>query len=168
MTPDVSDVSGSPLPACRCEVFVAVQPADFDVGQQIAALQALGTGVGAVASFVGCMRDRNDGSGVSAMTLEHYPDMTEKAIRAIADEAARRWPLVGLRIIHRFGALVPGDRIVFVATASSHRGAAFASCEFIMDWLKTQAPFWKKEDTPDGARWVDARVADDAAMARWN
>ena len=120
-----------------------------------------------LATFLGLVRAANDGSDVSAMTLEHYPGMTEKALEAIVEDAAARWPLLGVRVIHRFGRLVPGDRIVFVGVAATHRGEAFAACEFIMDYLKTRAPFWKKEDTPEGGRWVDARESDDGAAARW-
>ena len=149
---------------------VRVQEADFDPGAEIAALSAGRDDVGAVASFVGLVRaDTSAGAAgsVSAMTLEHYPGMTEKALEAIADEATRRWSLLGVQVIHRFGRLLPGERIVFVGVASSHRGDAFAACEFIMDYLKTRAPFWKKEDTPEGGRWVDAREADDSAAERW-
>jgi len=120
-----------------------------------------------VASFVGLVRDRNDGAAVATMTLEHYPGMTEKAIRAIVDEARGRWQMIDCTVIHRVGELRPTDQIVLVAVASGHRGDAFAACAFIMDYLKTQAPLWKKEATPDGARWVDARASDDAAAARW-
>jgi molybdopterin synthase catalytic subunit len=150
---------------------VSVQEADFDVGAEIAALSAGRSDVGAVASFVGLVRaDKvaGEGSEVSAMTLEHYPGMTEKSLEAIVAEAGNRWQLMGTRVIHRFGRLEPGERIVFVGVASSHRGDAFAACEFIMDYLKTRAPFWKKEDTPEGGRWVDARDADDSAAARWD
>ena len=150
---------------------VSVQEADFDVGAEIAALSAGRSDVGAVASFVGLVRaDKvaGEGSAVSAMTLEHYPGMTEKSLEAIVVEAGSRWQLLGTRVIHRFGRLAPGERIVFVGVASSHRGDAFAACEFIMDYLKTRAPFWKKEDTPEGGRWVDAREADDSAAARWD
>lgn len=149
---------------------ISVQEADFDVGAEIEALSAGRSDVGAVASFVGLVRaDTLAGRGdeVSAMTLEHYPGMTEKSLEAIVAEADGRWRLLGARVIHRFGRLVPGERIVFVGVASSHRGDAFAACEFIMDYLKTRAPFWKKEDTPAGGRWVDAREADDSAAARW-
>ena len=149
---------------------ISVQEADFDVGAEIEALSAGRSDVGAVASFVGLVRaDTLAGRGdeVSAMTLEHYPGMTEKSLEAIVAEADGRWRLLGARVIHRFGRLVPGERIVFVGVASSHRGDAFAACEFIMDYLKTRAPFWKKEDTPAGWRWVDAREADDSAAARW-
>lgn len=149
---------------------VSVQEADFDVGAETAALSAGRLDVGAVATFVGLVRaDKLSGAGseVSAMTLEHYPGMTEKSLEAILAEAGGRWQLQGVRVIHRFGRLLPGDRIVFVGVASSHRGDAFAACEFIMDYLKTRAPFWKKEDTPEGGHWVDAREADDSAAARW-
>lgn len=120
-----------------------------------------------MASFVGLVRDRNDGAAVATMTLEHYPGMTEKAIARIVDEARGRWQVIDCTVIHRIGELSPAEQIVLVAVASGHRGDAFAACEFIMDFLKTQAPFWKKEATPDGARWVDARASDDAAAARW-
>jgi molybdopterin synthase catalytic subunit len=146
---------------------VTIQTADFDLGAEVAALRAGDGGVGAVASFVGTVRDRNDGSAVSAMELEHYPGMTERAIEAMIDEAQRRFDIRAARVVHRVGPLATGDQIVLVAVTSAHRGQAFQACEFLMDYLKTQAPFWKKESTPDGARWVDARVADDAALARW-
>ncbi len=146
---------------------IRIQTDTFDMGTEIDALRAGRLDVGAVASFVGYARHINDGSGVTAMTLEHYPGMTEKALAALADEAAVRWPLIGTTIIHRVGRLLPGDPIVLVAVASRHRGDAFAACEFIMDFLKTQAPFWKKEETPEGARWVEARASDDTAAARW-
>ena len=126
------------------------------------------TDIGAIASFVGLARDMNEGSGVAAMTLEHYPGMTEKALAALVDEAISRWALLDVTVIHRVGRLLPGDSIVLVVVASSHRGEAFTACEFIMDYLKTRAPFWKKEETAEGERWVDARVSDDAAAARWN
>ena len=146
---------------------VRIQTQDFDLAAEVAALRAADPGVGAVASFVGTVRDRNDGQGVSAMELEHYPGMTEKAIEAMIDEAIRRFDIRAARVIHRVGPLLPLDQIVLVVVTSAHRGAAFQACEFLMDYLKTQAPFWKKEHTPDGARWVDARVSDDAALARW-
>lgn len=146
---------------------VSVQEADFDVGAEIAALSSGRKDIGALATFVGLVRDANDGSGVSAMTLEHYPGMTEQALEAIVAEAHQRWPLNAVRVIHRYGRLVPGDRIVFVAVAGAHRGEAFAACEFVMDYLKTRAPFWKLEETPEGARWVDARETDDSAAERW-
>ena len=146
---------------------VRVQQADFDVGAELTALRAGDTRVGALASFVGLVRDVNHGVGVSEMTLEHYPGMTEKALTAIVDEAKMRWDIYGALVIHRVGPLKPCDQIVLVAVTSAHRGEAFAACEFIMDYLKTQAPFWKKEQTPEGGRWVDARESDDAARARW-
>ena len=124
-------------------------------------------GVGAVCTFVGTVRDRNDGQSVSTMELEHYPGMTEKAIEQMIDEAFKRFDILGARVIHRVGLLQPLDQIVLVAVTSAHRGESFQACEFLMDYLKTQAPFWKKEQTPEGARWVDARVSDDAALARW-
>jgi molybdopterin synthase catalytic subunit len=147
---------------------VSVQEADFDVGAEIAALTAGDARAGAVASFVGLVRDVNDGTGVSEMTLEHYPSMTEKALQEIVAEAKSRWDIYAVRVIHRVGRLQPCDRIVLVVVSSAHRGEAFAACEFIMDYLKTRAPFWKREVTPTGARWVDARDADDSAAERWN
>ena len=146
---------------------IRVQEADFDVGAEIAALTANDARVGAVATFVGLVRDRNDGDGVSEMALEHYPGMTEKALQDIVTDAKSRWDLYGVSVIHRVGVLQPCDRIVFVAVSSAHRGEAFTACEFIMDYLKTRAPFWKREVTPEGARWVDARDADDSAAQRW-
>ena len=146
---------------------VTIQTQDFDVGAETAALRRDDPGVGAVCSFIGTVRDRNDGSAVSAMELEHYPGMTEKAIEQMIDEAFRRFSIRAARVIHRVGALQVQDQIVLVAVTSSHRGQSFQACEFLMDYLKTQAPFWKKEVTPAGARWVDARSADDAALARW-
>jgi molybdopterin synthase catalytic subunit len=146
---------------------VSIQTADFNLADEIAALRRDQRGVGAVCSFVGTVRDRNDGSAVSSMELEHYPGMTEQAIEAMIDEARRRFDIHGARVIHRVGLLQPLDQIVMVAVTSAHRGESFKACEFLMDYLKTQAPFWKKEQTPQGARWVDARVADDAALARW-
>ena len=147
---------------------IRVQTDPFDLGQEVDALRAGRLDVGAVASFVGYARDINDGSGVTAMTLEHYPGMTEKALATLADEAAARWSLIDATIIHRVGRLLPGEPIVLVAVASRHRGDAFAACEYLMDALKTRAPFWKKEETPDGERWVDARASDEAAAARWD
>ena len=146
---------------------VTVQTEDFDLGVEVAALRAANASIGAVAAFVGTVRDRNDGLGVSSMELEHYPGMTEHAIEAMIDAAGQRFGITGARVIHRVGLLQPLDQIMMVAVTSAHRGSAFQACEFLMDYLKTQAPFWKKEQTPDGARWVDARVSDDAAMARW-
>ena len=146
---------------------VRIQNEDFDVGREIASLRAANPQVGAVASFVGVVRDVNDGSSVATMTLEHYPGMTEKAIGKIIDEARGRWQIYDSLVIHRIGTLAPLDQIVLVAVTSAHRGDALAACEFIMDYLKTQAPFWKKEKTPDGARWVEARASDDQAAERW-
>jgi molybdopterin synthase catalytic subunit len=146
---------------------ILVQTEAFDLGAEVDMMRQGRTDIGAIASFVGLARDLNEGSGVTAMTLEHYPGMTEKALAALVDEANTRWTLLDVTVIHRVGRLLPGDSIVLVAVASSHRGEAFAACEFIMDYLKTQAPFWKKEETPEGARWVDARTSDDAAAARW-
>ena len=146
---------------------VSIQAQDFDVAAEIAALRGADPGVGAVCSFMGTVRDRNDGASVQAMELEHYPGMTEKAIEAMIDEALRRFAIRGVRVIHRVGPLQVQDQIVLVAVTSAHRGESFRACEFLMDYLKTQAPFWKKESTPEGERWVDARVADDAALARW-
>jgi molybdopterin synthase catalytic subunit len=146
---------------------VRVQEADFDLNAELTALRAGDPRIGALASFVGLVRDINDGAGVSEMTLEHYPGMTEKALEAIVDEAKARWDIFGALVIHRVGPLKPCDQIVLVAVTSAHRGEAFAACEFIMDYLKTRAPFWKRETTPDGARWVDARETDDSAAARW-
>ena len=146
---------------------VRIQTQDFDLSAEVAALRAGQPGVGAVASFVGTVRDRNDGQGVSRMELEHYPGMTERSIEQMIDTAFARFDLLGARVIHRVGPLAPGDQIVLVAVSSAHRGQAFQACEFLMDYLKTQAPFWKKETTAEGERWVDARVADDQALARW-
>lgn len=146
---------------------VRVQTSDFDLGVELAALRAADPRVGAVASFVGLVRDRNDGQGVSEMTLEHYPGMTEKALEEIVKEAKARWDIFDVLVIHRVGPLRPTDQIVLVAVTSAHRGESFAACEFVMDYLKTRAPFWKREVTPEGARWVDARESDDSAAARW-
>ncbi len=146
---------------------VSIQTDDFNLADEVAALRAGDRRVGAVCSFIGTVRDRNDGDSVRSMELEHYPGMTEQAIEAMIDEAHRRFSIFGARVVHRVGLLAPLDQIVLVAVTSAHRGESFRACEFLMDYLKTQAPFWKKEQTPDGARWVDARVADDAALARW-
>jgi|SRR6187397_680444 len=147
---------------------VRVQAEDFDTGRELDALTAGRADVGALASFVGLVRDANDGSPVKAMTLEHYPGMTEKALTDICEQAMSRWDLIDTLVIHRVGALKPGERIVLVGVSSAHRGEAFAACEFIMDYLKTRAPFWKREETPQGARWVEARDSDDAAAGRWS
>jgi molybdopterin synthase catalytic subunit len=151
---------------------VSIQTADFDASAELAALRAGDHRVGAVCSFIGTVRDRNqthtDPAGsVQSMELEHYPGMTEKAIESMIDEAHRRFDIFAARVIHRIGLLQPPDQIVLVAVTSAHRGESFKACEFLMDYLKTQAPFWKKEQTPAGAQWVDARVSDDAALARW-
>ena len=146
---------------------VSIQTQDFDVSAELAALRAGQKGVGAVCCFVGTVRDRNEGDQVSSMELEHYPGMTEKSIEAMIDAAHQRFDIFGARVIHRVGLLAPLDQIVLVAVTSAHRGASFQACEFLMDYLKTPAPFWKKEETAQGARWVDARVSDDAALARW-
>ena len=146
---------------------VRIQTADFDAGVEMAALRRGNAAVGAVASFVGIVRDVNEGDRVSEMTLEHYPGMTEKSIEAIITQARGRWDVIDAVVVHRVGTLKPTDQIVLVIVASGHRGDAFAACEFIMDYLKTQAPFWKKERTREGTRWVDARAADDAAAERW-
>ena len=146
---------------------VRIQEADFDLGAEVDALRAGDGGVGAVVAFVGTVRDRSGGAAIAKMELEHYPGMTERAIEAMIDEAMRRFEIRAARVVHRVGALQPLDRIVLVAVTSAHRGQAFEACEFLMDYLKTQAPFWKKEHGPHGARWVDARVADDAALTRW-
>ena len=146
---------------------VRIQTQDFDLGAEIAGLRAGSPQVGAVVSFLGTVRDMNDGSSVTAMELEHYPGMTEKALDDIVAQARARWPIFDALVVHRVGPLAPLDQIVLVVVTAAHRGDAFASCEFIMDYLKTDAPFWKKESTPDGARWVDARIVDDQAMAKW-
>lgn len=146
---------------------VRVQQEDFDVSAEMAAMRSGNLKIGAIASFVGVVRDVNEGDSVSTMTLEHFPGMTEKSIVAIIDEARVRWEVLDALVVHRIGTLQPADQIVLVIVASSHRGDAFAACEFIMDYLKTRAPFWKKEVTPQGSRWVDARVTDDAAAKRW-
>ena len=146
---------------------VKVQREDFDVGAELAAMTGGKTGIGGVTLFVGLVRDMAGGEPVGAMTLEHYPGMTEKQLEAIEAEARARWPLDDVLIIHRYGRLEPGDRIVLVATASAHRQAAFESCHFLIDWLKTRAPFWKLEETPEGERWVEAKDSDDDAAARW-
>lgn len=146
---------------------VRVQEADFDLGVEVAALRRGNPRIGAVASFVGVVRDVNEGDAVGEMTLEHYPGMTERSIEAIIDEARGRWEVLDALVVHRIGTLQPTDQIVLVIVTSGHRGDAFAACEFIMDYLKTRAPFWKKEKTGRGARWVEARTSDDAAAERW-
>lgn len=147
--------------------MIRVQRKDFDAGAEIAALSQGDTAIGGVAAFIGLVRDVAGGEAVSAMTLEHYPGMTEKQLARVEAEACARWPLQASLVIHRYGRLAPGDRIVLVVTASAHRAAALESCQFLIDWLKTRAPFWKREETPDGARWVAARASDEAAAGRW-
>jgi len=146
---------------------VFIQAEDFDLSREVATLRQSDRRVGAVCTFTGTVRDRNDGLNVTSMELEHYPGMTEKAIEAMIDEAFKRFNIFGARIVHRIGLLQPLDQVVMVAVTSAHRGESFKACEFLMDYLKTQAPFWKKEQTPEGARWVDARVNDDIALAKW-
>ena len=155
---------------------VTIQTADFDLGAEVSALRAGDLRVGAVCSFVGTVRDRHAHlersskvaqGEVQSLELEHYPGMTEKAIEAMIDAALERFDIYAARVVHRVGLMLPAEQIVLVAVSSAHRGESFAACEFLMDYLKTQAPFWKKEVTPEGARWVDARVSDDAALARW-
>jgi molybdopterin synthase catalytic subunit len=151
---------------------VRIQSETFDIAQEVALVQAKDPRVGAVCSFLGTVRDRNihdaqHANSVQSLELEHYPGMTEKSIEAMIDEAHRRFDILGASVVHRIGVLLPQDPVVLVLVASAHRGESFKACEFLMDYLKTQAPFWKKEQTPDGAHWVDARVTDDAALARW-
>ena len=147
---------------------VRVQREDFDIGAEIAAFRRADPGIGAIASFIGLVRDVNDDAAVASMTLEHYPGMTEKALAGIIADAKQRWDIIDALVIHRIGELRPLDQIVLVVVSGAHRHAAFAACEFIMDYLKTQAPFWKKERTPQGARWVEARASDDQAAERWS
>lgn len=147
--------------------MIRVQQEDFDPGAELAKLTDGNTAIGGVCSFIGLVRDFADGDDVTAMTLEHYPAMTERQLEAIEHEAQERWPLDGTLIIHRVGRLGAGERIVMVATASAHREAAFEACHFLIDWLKTKAPFWKKEESSDGARWVEAKDSDDAAAEKW-
>ncbi len=146
---------------------VSIQTQDFDLSAEVACLRAGDAGVGAVASFVGTVRERSDGQTVHSMELEHYPGMTEAAIESMIDEALVRFDIRAARVVHRVGPLQAGEQIVLVVVSAAHRGQAFQACEFLMDYLKTQAPFWKKETTPEGEHWVDARVADDQALARW-
>lgn len=146
---------------------VRVQEQDFDLSTEVAQLRAAQPGVGAIVSFVGTVRDLNEGASVAEMKLEHYPGMTEQSIQSIIEQARARWDIFGALVIHRVGALKPMEQIVLVAVTSAHRGEAFAACEFIIDYLKTEAPFWKKEQTPEGGRWVDARVSDDVALEKW-
>lgn len=146
---------------------VLIQTDDFDLGREVAQLRANDSRVGAVCVFVGTVRDRNEGDAVATLELEHYPGMTEKAIEGMIQEAQKRFDIFASRIVHRVGLMRPTDQIVMVAVTSAHRGQSFMACEFLMDYLKTQAPFWKKELTPNGSRWVDARVSDDEALRRW-
>ncbi len=146
---------------------IRIQTQDFDLSTEVAQLRATDPRVGAVATFIGTVRDMNDGTGVAEMELEHYPGMTEKALEQIVVQAKARWNIFDALVVHRVGPLKPLDQIVLVAVTSAHRGESFAACEFIMDYLKTQAPFWKKELTPQGARWVDARTTDDKALEKW-
>jgi molybdopterin synthase catalytic subunit len=148
-------------------VPVRIQTQDFEAGAEIAALRRGDPKIGAVASFIGVCRDANDGDAVKKMTLEHYPGMTEKALEKIVAEAKQRWNVMDILVIHRVGELKPTDQIVLVVVTGAHRGEAFAACEFIMDYLKTRAPFWKKEETPQGARWVEARASDNESAQRW-
>ena len=147
--------------------MIRVQHEEFDVNAEIARLRAANPRIGAIACFIGVVRDLNEGAAVASMTLEHYPGMTEKALGDIVSQARARWELYDILVVHRVGELHPTDPIVLVVVTSAHRGSAFAACEFVMDYLKTDAPFWKKESTPAGERWVDARVSDDAARERW-
>ncbi|MFA9219319.1 MAG: molybdopterin synthase catalytic subunit MoaE [Sphingomonadaceae bacterium] len=147
---------------------VRIQAEDFDLSTEVAQLRAGYPKIGGIVTFVGTVRDLNEGASVSEMELEHYPGMTEQSISAIIEQARQRWPLFGALVIHRIGPLKPLEQIVLVAVTSAHRGEAFAACEFIIDYLKTEAPFWKKEQTPDGARWVDARVTDATALKKWS
>jgi molybdopterin synthase catalytic subunit len=146
---------------------VRVQTGDFDIGEEIARLRVGDRGVGAIASFIGTVRDVSDATTITGLTLEHYPGMTEAALDEIVAEARQRFDIRDALVVHRVGALVPGDQIVLVVVTGAHRGAAFDACEFVMDWLKTRAPFWKKERLPDGERWVEARASDDEAAQRW-
>lgn len=147
--------------------MIRVQTEDFDIGRELENLSRGNHDIGGVCCFVGIVRDVAGSKEITAMTLEHYPAMTEKALKKIEAEARSRWPLEETLIVHRYGRLAPGDRIVLVATASAHRQAAIESCHFLIDWLKTKAPFWKLEETPEGGGWVDARASDDTAAARW-
>lgn len=149
-------------------IDVRIQTGDFNLSAEVAQLRAGHPGVGAIVTFVGTVRDLNEGAAVSELELEHYPGMTEQSIAAIIGQAKTRWPIAGALVIHRVGPLKPMEQIVLVAVTAAHRGEAFAACEFIIDYLKTEAPFWKKEQTPEGARWVDARVSDDAALRKWS
>jgi molybdopterin synthase catalytic subunit len=147
---------------------VRIQAEDFDLSTEVAQLRAANPKVGGIVTFAGTVRDLNEGATVAEMELEHYPGMTEQSINAIIEQARARWPIYGALVIHRIGPLKPMEQIVLVAVTSAHRGEAFAACEYIIDYLKTEAPFWKKEQTPDGARWVDARVTDETALQKWS
>ena len=151
----------------RAMPTIRVQTDDFDLSTEVAATRSGNPKIGAIATFIGLVRDVNDGKGVSTLNLEHYPGMTEKALAKIVDDARARWDVIDCTVIHRVGELKPTDQIVLVIVASGHRGDAFDACEFIMDYLKTEAPFWKKELTPEGARWVDSRESDSSAALRW-
>ena len=159
-------MAGSSIDASRA-ARVLVSHDDFNIADEVASLRANDKRIGAICTFTGTVRDLNDGLQVSSMELEHYPGMTEKAIEAMIDEAVVRFGIFGARVVHRIGLLQPLDQVVLVAVTSAHRGTSFQACEFLMDYLKTQAPFWKKEQTSEGSRWVDARVSDDAALAKW-
>ena len=159
--------SHSFLPSQGGDMPVRIQHEDFDTGREIAALRKDNPGIGAIASFIGVVRDVNDGEKVGAMMLEHYPGMTEKAIAEIIEQAKSRWSIFDALVIHRIGQLQPLDHIVLVIVTGAHRGDAFAACEFIIDYLKTRAPFWKKEQTAEGSRWVESRKSDDIAAERW-
>jgi molybdopterin synthase catalytic subunit len=160
-------VADEAVPGATTSARVRVQSADFSLNDEVERLRLADAGVGAVVSFVGCVRDMGSGRSVSAMELEHYPGMTERSIEAMVDAAHARFDIRGAVVVHRVGRLLPTDQIVLVAVASAHRGQAFSACEFLMDYLKTEAPFWKKEETPEGSVWVDARSSDDAALSRW-
>ena len=169
MTDDVTAPLTDLVPDLMTDLVprVSIQAEDFNLATEIEQLRHNDKRVGAVCSFIGTVRDMNDGASVKSMALEHYPGMTEKAIDAMIDAAFVKFDIFGARVIHRVGHLLPLDQVVMVAVTSQHRGESFKACEFLMDYLKTQAPFWKKETTSDGARWVDARVTDDAALAKW-
>ena len=164
---EAAKASGQRAPQRRERDHVRVQTGDFDAGQEIARLRAGSADIGAIASFIGTVRDVNDAATVTGLTLEHYPGMTEQALADIVGEARRRFTILDALVVHRVGALRPGDQIVLVVITSAHRGMAFGASEYVMDMLKTRAPFWKKERTPEGDRWVEARASDDAAASRW-
>lgn len=156
------------MSSAKANIKISVQQADFDAGALQQCMRLAHPQAGALVTFIGQVRDLNDGAQVSAMHLEHYPGMTEKALNNISTQASERWPLSAIEIVHRFGDLKPLDQIVLVMVAAAHRQDAFAACEFVMDYLKTEAPFWKKESTPNGERWVEAKASDDLAKARWH